>query len=276
MSIFRFRAVRWFLTLGLFLPAGGVSSADFIVAPGPNANTEGSQGQNFPFNPRGTSGVTTQRYQQVYAASEFASAGDSLLITQIAFRPDARIFGIPRDFGHPFSTTIGDISISLSTTTQAVDGLSLTFSENIGSDEKVVRTGPLTLSSADTGPDDGPKDFDILIDLSTPFFYRPALGNLLLDVRNISGELTTAFDAESTVGDGTSRVGTFRAGNADSPVGDFRDSVGIITRFQVQVVPEPSTLSLAGLGGLIGLGAALRRRRRRVSPRSPVVQGASD
>ena len=64
----------------------------------------------------------------------------------------------------------------------------------------MIFSGALAFSSAFTGPAGGPKDFDILVDLTTPFFYNPALGNLLLDVRNFSGEPTppsTFFDAVS-------------------------------------------------------------------------------
>lgn len=131
--------------------------------------------------------MISQRYQQVSAASEFLAAGVEVLITQIAFRPDARIFGVPADFAKPFTTTFADIDIRLSTTPRGVDDLSLTFAENVGADVQLVHGGPLTISSADVGPDDGPKVFDILINLTTPFVYRPGLGNLLLDPRNVSG-----------------------------------------------------------------------------------------
>jgi hypothetical protein len=119
------RTFSGFAAAALAIPAAsGPASADFVTFPGPNATAEGSQGQNFPFNARATSGMTSHRYQQVYAASEFLTAGDHLLIMKIAFRPDARIFGVPRDFGMPFSTTITDIEIRLSTTPRAVDDLS--------------------------------------------------------------------------------------------------------------------------------------------------------
>jgi hypothetical protein len=45
-----------------------------------------------------------------------------------------------------------------------------------------------------------------VITLLTPFLYDPALGNLLLDVRNFSGGLTTQFDAQRVENDSISRV----------------------------------------------------------------------
>ena len=72
----------------------------------------------------------------------------------------------------------------------------------------VYARGPLALSSAFTGPTGGPKDFDIVINFTTPFLYNPFLGNLLLDVRNFGGGLTTQFDAQFTAGDAVRRAYT--------------------------------------------------------------------
>ena len=121
-------------------------------------------------------------------------------ITQIAFRPDAT-------FGQAFSLVIANIQIDLSTTLAAPDALSDTLDGNVGADDKVVYAGPLGISSSFTGPAGGPKAFDIIINLTTPFFYYPSSGNLLLDVRNFSGASPAtcavapcfdALDAQST------------------------------------------------------------------------------
>src|SRR5207249_8841041 len=106
------------------------------------------------------------------------------------------------------TSTLPDIQIDLSTTSAGDDGLSTTYANNVGADDTVVFTrGALTLSSAFTGPPDGPKDFDIIITLTTPFLYNPALGNLLLDVRNFGGGFTTVLDAvPNQTGDGVSPV----------------------------------------------------------------------
>ena len=99
-----------------------------------------------------------------------------------------------------------NIRINLSTTSQVPDGLSNTFAENVGADDTVVFNGALPLSSAVTGPDGGPKAFDIVITLQTPFWYDPTAGNLLLDVRNFEAAATTSVDAEMTEGDPISHV----------------------------------------------------------------------
>ena len=238
-----------------------------VVVPGAQTSVEGGFDNGFPFNLNAFPGFfadpnnPSMRYQQVYGASEFgALAPGGEFITGIAFRPDA-------GGGNAFSCApcIVDIRIDLSTTSKAPDGLSQTFAENLGPDTTTVFNGALSLSSADTGPLVGPKDFDIVIPLAAPFFFDPAGGNLLLDVRNFSGGSTTQFDAVNATGDSVSRVQAF---DVDSETGAQLafPSLGLVTQFTTSPptvgIPEPSTLVLlgAGLAGL--LPRACRRSRR--------------
>jgi hypothetical protein len=178
---------------------------------------EGNFNNIFPFS----IGSSSQRYQQVFLATDFVPPSRQELITQILFRPDAIL-------GDAFSSIIPDIQINLSTTRAAPDHLSTTFANNVGNDDAVVfNRGALSLSSADIGPVLGPKEFDIVINLSTPFLFNFSKGNLLLDVRVFVGGFTTTFDAENTVGDPISRV--FNT-NVNASTG-FADTIGLITKF---------------------------------------------
>src|SRR5205823_7449983 len=86
-----------------------------------------------------------QRSQQVYSSDQFASLTGPEYITQIAFRPSVFFSA------GPFTATFSDIQVDLSTTLKTPDNLSLTFANNIGSDDTTVLHGPLAISSTATG-----------------------------------------------------------------------------------------------------------------------------
>jgi hypothetical protein len=257
-----FAVPRWSFTsrlgsiavLALLALASPPAEAASIVVPNNLATTEGNDANFLPFAPS-----PSERYQQVYGASQFSSLIGGGFITQIIFRPDGFV-------GAAFTSTLPSIRIDLSTTSAAPDALSSTFASNVGANDTIVYGGltgaPLTLSSANTGPAGGPKDFDIVINLSSPFFYDPTLGNLLLDVRNFGGGMTTFFDAENTAGDSVSRVGTLAGGNGNSATADLNDTLGLVTQFTFVAVPEPATLALVVVGFLIIATRAAYAKRR--------------
>jgi hypothetical protein len=135
------------------------------------------------------------RRQIVYDASLFPV--ETMRITELRLRPSAW-------FGGAFSSTISNLQINLSTTSVEPDHLNATFAQNVGPDEVVVFQGPLIVSSGFVGPMYGPKEFDIIIPLSTPFVYDPGRGNLLVDIRNASGSSATHVDTGTRTDDGAS------------------------------------------------------------------------
>ena len=185
---------------------------NILVVPNTNLTVEGDSGNSYPFN----IGASTMRYQQVYAAPQFGTVpAGGAFITAISFRVDA-------GWG-AFSATLPAVQINLSTTPKAPDALDTTFANNVGLNDTVVFNGALGLSSAAIG---SPAAFDILIPLNTPFWYNPAAGNLLLDVRNTGGGTSSGFDATSIVGDSVSRV----YGAVGSATGGT-DTLGLVTDF---------------------------------------------
>lgn len=133
----------------------------------------------------------------------------ALIITELRYRPDYF-------YGSAFTTTIANIEFRLSTTRPDPDNLSTLFSENVGPDETVVFSGSLPISSQFSGPDNGPKEFDIIVPLAAPFLYNPAAGSLLVDVRNFSGApLASPIAGQLSLGDSIAR----RGGSIGSQVG---------------------------------------------------------
>lgn len=166
-----------------------VSESSLLVVPNVNATINGTDGSGLLNTP--------MRDQIVYDASLFPAV--TMTIMELRLRPNART-------GRAFTATIPNLQINLSTTGIEPDHLRGTFAQNVGTNDTVVFQGPLTVSSGFAGPVNGPKEFDIIIPLSTPFLYDPSRGNLLIDFRNASGSSATYVDLGSHADDGASRL----------------------------------------------------------------------
>ena len=223
--------------------------ADAIV-PGAFAAVDGNTNNVFPFG-ASTNGF---RYQQVYAAAEFGPA--AIWIDAILFRPERGGVG-------PFVKSFAAVQLNLSTTSVAPDGLSTTFAANVGADNTMVRSGPLTLSSLDVAGPGNTRAFDILIPFALPFLYNPTLGNLLIDFR-VSGTTVSAkpFDAQLTAGDSVSRR---YALDANALVGLSGDTLGLVTQFQTQAVNAVPDMSSSLPLFTMAIGAIVAAQRRMMS-----------
>jgi len=171
-------------------------------------------------------------YQQVYNSNNFAGP---ITIAALTF------FRTKTDTGADLNT--GTYSISLSTTSTAVNGLDITnFGNNVGPDNTLFFIGTLPASVAFGS------SFTLI---GTPFTYNPANGNLLIDMR-ISGVahsgLPTFFDARNGTADGIfSRATDFCSG-----IPTCNQSYGLVTEFQTSAdIPEPGTLTLLITGVLL-------------------------
>jgi len=226
------------------------SASTVIAVPGP----VGDAANGLPFG--GVAAGASLRYQQVYGASAFSPIGQGGLITALGFNiKSGGAFGGPQP---------PDIQIDFSTTSKPVDGLSTTFAANVGGDDTVVvARGPLGIQNNNPN---APPGFGILVSLTTPFFYNPAAGNLLMDVRYYqlpSGGFPSLYDASNDLGDTVSRVSAFNVVDATG----IADTIGLNTAFVVTPVPEPGSGILL-LAGLSVLAIFIRPLTLRRSPRN--------
>ena len=168
---------------GVLLVSSGVrNQAETIVVPSGLADVEGiwsgyTVGYSGTFN-------QNQRLQEVYAASEFPA--NPIKITEIRFRRDAS--------QGPVSTSITRLQVNVSTTKKMPNALSMTFAENVGTNDTAVFDGPLNIISQAAPVAGHPYPFDIVVPFNVPFTYDPAGGSLLLDIRCYSGSTLTWID----------------------------------------------------------------------------------
>jgi len=200
------------------LPIASHATGIVIGAPGTGGNC-------FPF------GCSTggDRYQQVYAASDFAGP---MSINDITFY----------DSMYPGNLSSGTFSLYLSTTSAAVNGLSATMDDNLGANNALFGTlvGGIVANPS----------FTIT---GTSFAYDPGMGNLLLEIRS-TGQSGGSIFLDARNGDAG---GLFsRMHNYGGAFAEY----GLVTGFNVGAVPEPGTVALM-LCGLAVTGIAARRRR---------------
>lgn len=223
--------VYW-LTLSVALLGSGEASAnELVIVPDGLADAEGNEtGSVFQFS-------SEYRWQVVIPASEFTDLPPGgLKLVRAAFRPD-------KDAATPYTYTLRDYEVRLSTTSAAPGSLSATFAANTGPDETVVWKGDFLGSTANTGPANGPKDFDLVVEFQLPFFYDPAMGNLLWETRltGIDSATTSLLDSHDP-GGGVRAVWAF---DLDATMASSTGTT--MNAVQFTFVPEPSTAVLFGL-----------------------------
>jgi hypothetical protein len=189
------------------------------VVPGAETTVDGNFNNSFPFNIGGF-GIASMRYQQIYSASQFSSAG---VIDAIRFREDPAFSG---NFTASFN-----MKITLSYAANTVNTASAVFANNIGAGAVTVFDGVATLS--DTVSGSNPRPFDFVIDVANLFRYDPSQGDLLVDIsmRN-SPAIGVAFDAVSAPSSSGLTTRIYQTDvNATTGQGPF-DS-GLVTRFDM-------------------------------------------
>jgi enediyne biosynthesis protein E4 len=215
----KLRGVGIFILIGWLgmAPLAGHASSILDVIPDAYATTPA----------QGYSGALSQRIrsQQVYPAHEFPSA--PIRITSLRWR---------RFSAQTFENAGGQFRFKLSTTSRNENTLSGTFAHNVGPDETVVFDGVWTVSST-TATGGAPYPFEIVLNLTTPFLYDPAQGNLLLEHQCFSTTIPTV-DAAGDFGDGLARAYNLNL-DPNATSASVVDTGGEIIQFEYTIVGPP-------------------------------------
>jgi len=225
-------------TCAAFLMA--VSAALLAVSPAHATVIVGSVdgGGCFPFgcNGSGISVGESIHYQQIYSSTAFAAP---INIGSLTFYNS-----FPEYAGNRIG---GDYTFHLSTAAVSVGAMSATLADNIGADNALFFSGSIGTGSL---------AFTVI---GTPFYYDPALGDLLLDIvvnnqDDVPNDGNNGYNDASRAGPVTQS--SFALGNT---VYTNRGGA-LVTGFGPAAVPAPATLALVGLS-LVALARSRRKQR---------------
>lgn len=193
--------------------AGRASAESLVIPPGFEAKEGEASDCTF---------CQPVRQQAQYSSSLFPNY--PITITEIWYRPDVSQSGAVA-----FSYPLADLEVRMSTTPKLSADPDLTFQKNIGPDEVLVYKGPWQYKSDSVGPTAGPKEFDIRLQLQTPFTYDPGKGNLLIDQIHF-GPTGTRNHTDSTRNQVASVVWRALTGNPSAPMAAGWDGSAPIIR----------------------------------------------
>lgn len=203
-------------------------------------------GNSYPF-------TSQDRIQEILPTSIFNGADTSLPITQLAYK-----ISVGGSSGG--SLVLNNVKIQLSTSPSTIANASTVFANNIGADMVTVFDGSLTFANPGS-VDLTTTPFNMVFDLSTPFFYDPTKGNLCLDI-TYSGASSPVSTASGPWGP-TTPVGPVIYARRDyglvaASTSGTLDYLAPDVRFTFGAVPEPSTFIFAGMALCFGMVAMKR------------------
>ena len=150
----------------------------------------GGAGNFFPW---GTTAFAGLRIMNIYDSSHFTGAPTPvtgpIMITTLSWRAD-NVVGTFAGGTHPSAT------VRLATAAVDYTAASTTWASNVGPDNTVVYSGPVTVNPVTVTSAATPAPNMVTITLSTPFIYDPTAGDLVIDTEHsptayVGGALTS-------------------------------------------------------------------------------------
>ncbi|CAG1007219.1 hypothetical protein PHYC_03404 [Phycisphaerales bacterium] len=188
--------MKWSRVLAVLCATAGTAAADEIIVPNAAATTAGSGGYSTLLR------SAARSYQLVVGSGELGALPQGSRITGITWRrPTWQVHAAWPGVG--FSCVFANYDITLSTSSREPGNLSTTYTDNIGPDAVLVRSGPMTFADAffpGGALTPATNDFGEIVPFTTPYVYQG--GTLLLTVRHDgnncggSGSLDTVSSAQ--------------------------------------------------------------------------------
>jgi hypothetical protein len=217
------------LILGGVLLTGSQSFASTVVVPADRENQSGNGEWVAGFaNP--TTGAQT-----VYGAKNFSTP---VMITGVAFRSNEEDL-----FTGSFDVTIPRFSMRLTTWSGSLNSFSRFYDVNKGPDDMQVFDGSVHWSGFNA-IGNAPNAFDFQLIFTTPFVYDPSRGSLLMEFDS-TGPTSTSL-----------KIGADYHSHPDPAfgftyIGGGLESANMITQFAFVSIPEPSTVAVLAIFGVI-------------------------
>lgn len=232
----------YFLCTLLFLAMAGSPKAETLVIPTGAETRENVYNITLPFSSPGDI-----RSQQIYSPSLFPvlpAPGQAYQLDGVAFRLSSHSIG-----GFSSQATFDRVEVRISSSSGPFTS---SLNQNHSANMIVVYDQRTTLQGR-VPPGTTPSEFDLHLSFSTPFYYSPSDGSLVLEVRKYGGRSPIL----STLAGADIPGVTYYYGTIDGSFTDTSGRIGLETRFQYQVVPEPSFFVLLAFAMCILL--AVRR-----------------
>jgi hypothetical protein len=217
-----------------------------IVAPASLTSIEGNGGGPIAWHSTGQA----RTYQLQYSPTALGGMTTGTTIKGLSFRLNGGSAASPASAG-----SFTDYNITLAEATTTIAARSATFAANMAN-PVLVRSGALSVGAGSFPGGATPNAFGMQIPFTTPYVYQG--GDLVIHITHngtSNGALTLDLDANSATGYGVhyraSSFSSFNAVAADNP-----SFAAAIVRLETEI-PEPATLSLIGLTGLM----LVRRRK---------------